>query len=152
MDARTYAATVGSAFRQAGLVPDECLSATYDARSFGNAAVVFRVGCMRLKVVKDRGEEFIDVAGSSEGDRFHSIIDVGVALGWLSTHELLSQGTVEPLPHALQRVAEHWSELSIAMAPERLPTTEAAVRQAMEERARLMRTKLGVGVEKGTKD
>ena len=150
MDAQTYAATIGAAFRRAGLVPDECLSASYDARSFGNAEVVFRVGCIRLKVVKDRGEEFLDLAGSSEGDSFHSIDDIGVALGWLSTEELFSRQTVEPLLRTLQRVAEHWSELSAAMAPRRLPGTEAAVRQAMEERARLMRMKLGVGPKETT--
>jgi hypothetical protein len=46
----------------------------YDEDSFGNAVVVLERNGTRVRLVRDRGEWFVEVAGASEGDWFAPVV------------------------------------------------------------------------------
>jgi hypothetical protein len=84
--------------------------------------VVFEVGSMHLRFVRDRGQEFMDVGAASTPGLYHQFGDVDVAMGWKTVDQAWSQKEPEPLASVLQRVRSHYPELESAFSGPRVPT------------------------------
>jgi hypothetical protein len=115
---RRFAETVADRLRATGLVDAELLSST-ESDSFGDADVVFRLRPLLLRFVRDRGQEFLDVASTATPDQFFQFGDVKIAMGWTTIEQLLAQTEPAPLEAMLDRLVCHLGELSEAFSDDR---------------------------------
>lgn len=133
MTEKTLASTAAEKIRSAGLAAD-LLNETSDRQSFGNAQATFRLGPLLLRFVRDRGEEFLDIASDAAADRFHLFDDVEIAMGWKSTDEVLAKNQPEPLEDVLKRIKTRLDELQKAFSGNQERFTRAKVERAAKER------------------
>jgi hypothetical protein len=105
-----------------------------DVKHFGDAEAVFRVGTLLLRLVRDRGQEFMDLATSATPDKFHQFDDVVIAMGWKTIDEVLAKREPEPLSQTLARLSQHFAELAEAFSGEGERFTLARVERAARDR------------------
>ncbi|MCI0664554.1 MAG: hypothetical protein L0220_26130 [Acidobacteria bacterium] len=117
-----------------GIEGAELVSETFDPKNFGNGEVVFRLGPLLLRFIRDRGQDFLDVASTIAPDRFHQFDDVEIAMGWKSVEEVLAKSEPEPLADVLVRMRNHLSELQAAMSGNQELFTRARIERAAEQR------------------
>jgi hypothetical protein len=120
--------------RAAGLQSPELLSATYDAAHFGNAEATFRIGSMLVRIVRDRGQELLNVASSLAPAQFHPIEDVEIALGWKTIDDVLARQEPEQLDVAISRLAQRFDQLAEGLSGERERLTRARIERATRDR------------------
>jgi hypothetical protein len=72
-----------------------------DVKHFGDAEAVFRVGTLLLRLVRDRGQEFMDLATIAAPDKFYQFDDVEIAMGWKTIDEVLAKRELEPLTESM---------------------------------------------------
>jgi hypothetical protein len=120
--------------RAAGLQSPELLSATYDPAHFGNAEATFRVGSILVRVVRDRGQELLNVASSQTPAQFHLIEDVEIAMGWKTIDDVLARQEPEQLDIALSRLAQRFDQLATGWSGEQERLTRARIERARRER------------------
>ena len=75
----------------ANLKDVEEVSFSPEQASFGNSEAVFRIGSVLLRLIRDRGQEFLDLASSVEPTVFHQFDDVEIAMGWKSINDVLAK-------------------------------------------------------------
>lgn len=104
----------------------------FDEHNFGNAAATFELGDLRLRFVRDRGIETIDVEVPDDqgGYRVCSLENLATALDWIAMNDLLKHygvsndiveasfeecpppGPFHTLDEALRLLEDHWHELA----------------------------------------
>lgn len=82
------------AIEAVGIEGAELVRETLDPGSFGDGEVVFRVGPLLLRFIRDRGQDFMDLGSTMDPERFHQFDDVEIAMSWRSVEVVL--GKSEP--------------------------------------------------------
>jgi hypothetical protein len=108
------------------------VSSTYDARAFGNAAVVLAGGALRVRLVRDRGKVIAEVACADRPEDWSSLQRVlRVIIGSAAPPE-----GVVTTDEAARMVEGHWDQLQNACSPANVGATRAQLaeleRQAMK--------------------
>lgn len=126
-----------------GISEAELLSERYSAENFGDGEASFRLsGSIVLRLVRERGEDFVDIApGSAPGESIRWD-DLCVALGWRKVEDVIGRTRPVPIEEVLAEVVARASDLDAALAVGRLASTRKAVREAGEQRERAFLKKL----------
>ncbi len=126
-----------------GISESELLSERYDPEHFGDGEASFRLsGSIIVRLVRERGEDFVEIAArSAPGERFRWD-DLCVALGWRKVEDVVGRTRPIPVEQELAEVVARASELETAVAVRRLPSTRKAVGEAGEQRERAFLEKL----------
>lgn len=130
----SFAKILAGRLKAAGLQDAELVSSTPESPSFGDAESIFRLGPLFLHFVRDRGEEFVDVASSAAPQKFFQLDDLDIAMGWKTIDEVLSKQEPESLDAVLARIAQHGAELHDAFSGVRERLTRARVERAAQDR------------------
>lgn len=78
-------------FQEAGLNQAEYVSCTSSSANFGSASVIFQLDTLLLRIVRDRGQEFLDLAPNSLFQNFYQFDDVEIAMGWKTVDQVLKK-------------------------------------------------------------
>ena len=135
--------SVRSALELAGLGRAQWVSIGQEAPGFGDCAVTFRLGHLIFRVVRDRGELFVDLAAAGRPGPFLQYDDVEIAMGWRSVEEVLAKKGPEALDRVFGRIHARLSELDTAFSDEQVLLTEAKVRRAAQARGAAFVASLG---------
>ena len=134
-EAQQLATRWSDRLRSAGLNNPEILSATYNPAYFGNAEAIFRVGLMLLHIVRDRGQELLNVAFDTQPDQFYPIEDIEIAMGWKTLEEINARQEPEQLDLILSRLALRSDQLMDGLSGERERLTRARINRATKDRS-----------------
>lgn len=115
----------------------EVLHPSYDPASFGNAVALVRADGLLFRLVRERGEEFVEVTGPA----FYPSDDVEEGLGWKATAAEVVTAP-EPVAAVLGRLSIHRADLVQALQPERVPFTISQLERAREARRSRMVARL----------
>lgn len=99
-----------------GLADNEVIHEVLRSEHFGDGEVVFRVGSMHLRFVRERGQDFVDVSPASAPREYYPFGDVELALGWKTVDQVWSRLEPEPLPAILARLRNHYLEFEEAFS------------------------------------
>jgi hypothetical protein len=128
--------------RDAGLESAELVSISPAANAFGDTVAVFRIGPVLLRVTRERGQEFVDLASGVEPGIFHQFDDVEIAMGWRSIDEVLGKREPEPIESVLQRVNANLAPLFDAFSDDQERLTRARVERAGRNRGEAFMSRL----------
>jgi len=131
--ATTLAGRFEDALRSAGLLA-KIARASPESRFYGDGEVVARLDSLLLRLVRDRGQEFLDLGHVSRPARFHQFRDVELALGWSSVDDLQARREPEPIHLVLERLRSKLPELRDAFEGDRAPITEKRIEEAERRR------------------
>ena len=135
--------SVQRALEAAGLGGAQLVSLRQESPGFGDCAVTFGLGHLFLRVVRDRGELFVDLAAKDRPGQFLQYDDVEIAMGWRSIEEVLAKKAPEALDRVLERIQARFSELDAAFSDDQVLLTEAKVRRAAQARGAAFAASLG---------
>ena len=126
-----------------GISEAELLSERYNPEHFGDGEASFRLsGSIVLRLVRERGEDFVDIApGSAPGESFRWD-DLCIALGWRKVEDVVGRTRPIPIEEELAEILARASDLDTALAVGRLASTREAAREAGEQRERAFLDKL----------
>jgi hypothetical protein len=85
--------------------------------------------------VRDRGQEFVDLAPAAASGKFYYFDDIEVAMGWKSLGEILAKREPDDLSDILRRMKIHWADLEQAFSGDRQEFTRAKVERAVQQRS-----------------
>lgn len=144
-DNRAFSEIALAQLNDAGLCNAEAITSKQESASFGNAEAVFRVGSLLIRIVRDRGQQFVDIGSMADPTKFHQFDDVEIAMGWRKVEEVIEKRDPELLDSVLARLAAKMTALQEAFSGSREHLTRARVEQAARERgqaftSRLLRT------------
>ncbi len=105
-------------------------------------SATFAVGSLLLRFVRERGEDFLDVASAHEPEAYCQADDVALAFGWKTLDAVLEQRAPEPLPDVLARLHDHGSELTDAFDAQHRAATMPRLEQARPRRTRAFEARL----------
>jgi hypothetical protein len=135
--------TWSTALASAGIVGVDVVSdVTENAHDTGSGDASFRWGNLMVRLVRDRGQDFVDVGSAAAPENYFSLDDVGVAEGWRSITSVLARQGPAVLVDELREIVAHRTELESALAPQRLASTCAAVTAARKRREQAFLEKL----------
>lgn len=118
---------------------------SYNHQNFGNAEAVYEIGYVKLRFVRDRGDDMISL-GSSISSQLFYIDDVAVWMGWLSLDDLLRfyrapidfakppRGPLFSLTKALGLIARDLKQLDKAFSSGELMSTHAKLKDMERNR------------------
>jgi hypothetical protein len=98
----------------AGLPHDDLVNEALPSELFGDGEVVFRVGPLHVRFVRERGQDYVDVGPASSPGDYRRFGDIEVAMGWKGPGQAWSRSDPEPLPAILERLRNHYEELAEA--------------------------------------
>jgi hypothetical protein len=142
MNATSFAGDVATRLQAADIHGAVLVKSTPESSNFGDTGVIFRVGPLLLRFVRERGQEFVDVSTISMPQKFHQLVDVEVAMGWRSIDQVLARREPEPLDQILIRLKGHLQELGDALSNEHQDTTRASIESSAKERSRIFIEKI----------
>ena len=122
------------AIESVGIEGVELVRESFDPQNFGNGEVVFRLGPLLLRFIRDRGQDFLDVASAIAPDHFHQFDDVEIGMGWKSVEEVLAKSEPEPLADMLRRMRKRLGELELVMSGNQERFTRDRIERAAEHR------------------
>jgi hypothetical protein len=125
--------TASALLESAGFIGASLQSETPPEAHFGNSQAVFRVGWLLLRFTRDRGQDFVDLAGCLKPARFYQFDDVEIAMGWATIDHVISKVEPEPLAVVLARLRKGFDDLEKAFAADQ----ESATRKRIERASRL---------------
>jgi hypothetical protein len=135
MDENPLVRTARNALAHGGLAA-KLISERFDPAHFGDAEVVLAIHDLVLRLTRDRGQYFLDLASAQAPTRFFPLSDIEVAFGWRPAgHE--ADAANESLEQQLARLQSRFSELTAAFSPSSFADTLKAVDSA--KRARTQR-------------
>lgn len=129
-----FARHVISKAQAAGLSDFEFVASTAESNSFGDSEAILRIGPLHLRFIRDRGQEYMDVAFSETPDHFYMFEDLETAMGWRGVSEVFGRHVPKELDRALGCLAEHFSELCAASSGPPAKLTIARVERAERTR------------------
>jgi hypothetical protein len=116
--------------------------ATDQARQSANGQATFRWEGMTLRLLRDRGQDFVEVAPAAASSPAWSLDDLAVALGWRTVESVVARQQPAVLVDELREIVARRNELNRAFAPSELVKTTAAVDDARSRRERAFIEKL----------
>jgi hypothetical protein len=126
--------SAGEAIESVGIEGVELVRESFDPQNFGNGEVVFRLGTLLLRFIRDRGQDFLDVASAIAPGHFHQFDDVEIGMGWRSVDEVLAKSEPEPLADMLRRMRNRLGELQSAMSGSQERFTRDRIERSAEQR------------------
>jgi len=120
----------------AGIGEASLLSERFDPDHFGDGEASFRLGSIILRLVRDRGEDSVEIAPTCAPHEYFRLDDIFVALGWREVKDVLARTSPVPLEEELKEVVRRAEDLEVSLGAKRLPLTREAVREASERRER----------------
>jgi hypothetical protein len=127
--------------RRLGFTP-VLLSASKPASAFGDCEVIVRLDPILLRLVRDRGQEFLHVAPALVPGRFHQFDDLEIAWGWRSVEQVLGKREPEPISAVLGRLRANIDEIKAAFELDRAPATMKRIEEAMRKRGEAFAARL----------
>lgn len=137
-----FTEAVRAELEKVGLDSAELVSSVPESAVFGDAAAIFQVGPLLLRVTRERGQQFVDMAAQAEPTKFHQFDDVDIAMGWRSLDEVLAKQEPEPINMVLQRVKENLDALIDAFSGGREQFTRARLEKVAHERGQAFTDRL----------
>jgi hypothetical protein len=137
-----FADAMKTQLAEAGLSQATAMSASPEGQSFGNTAVVFRLGGMLLRFVRDRGQAFFEMGVESATAEFYQYDDVEIAMGWKTIDEVLGKREPEDLGVVLLRLRAHLADLNDACSGDRAELTRARFERAARDRGKAFTDRL----------
>jgi len=135
MSTGTFVQNIEDHLRKAGLADATPVHAGPEHREhFGDAEAIFRLGPLVLRFVRDRGQEFMDVASVSTPGQFHQFDDIALDHGWTTLPEILAASTPDRLDDVLLRLKGHLAEVNRAFGETEYQTTNARLAAIAKER------------------
>lgn len=128
------------------------LSENHDPRHFGDADVRLERGPMLLRLLRRRGEDFLEVASASLPEESFAWEDVCIAFGWRTIDEVLGWTSPLPISEVLSEVARRENELMTAFKPEHAVSTRDAISEAARRRGDAFLKKLSRLADEYDKD
>lgn len=118
----------------AGLPSDEVIHEAAHPEHFGDGEVVFKMGPMHLRFIRQRGQDFVDVSPASMSGQYHQFGDVELAMGWKTVDQVWSRSEPEPLTLIVERLRVHYAEFVDAFSDARVNGTLAKLSFASRRR------------------
>ena len=119
----------------AGIADVELIaSLSYPPTNFGDSEVIFRFHAILVRFIRDRGQEFVDLALNSAPSHFYQFDDVAVAMGWTSLSDLLSRSEPAPIGSVVDQLARNLCLLEEAFSDAHQSSTRAKFEKAAHER------------------
>ena len=104
------------------------------ADRLGDMEAIYCLQSLMLRIVRDRGQEFLYIAPVSIPDRFFQFGDVEIAMGWRTVQDVLKKRDSEPLETTLARLSRHLDELTAALSGDCASHTVELFERAAKER------------------
>ena len=117
-----------------GFADAKLLDCSQEGSAFGDRYTTYRIGNFLLRIVREKGQEFVDIAFASEPQTFFQCDDVDVAMRWKSVKDVVEKLEPESLIGVLSRLSEHFLEINLAFSEERMPFTKARIHRAARAR------------------
>lgn len=128
-----------------GVSDMKLVGASYNPDSFGDAEAVYESGNVRLRFVRNRGEDTVSVGSSSRPSQIFNLEDVAVWMGWISLDDILKQdepinfsepppGPVFTLPAALELIVKDMKQLDKAFSSSELFSTYSKLKSVEGKR------------------
>jgi hypothetical protein len=102
----------------------------------------FTIEPIVLRFLRERGEDFLDVATSSCPSSFSQFDDVAIALGLRTVDEVIARTQPEALVELLGAAKANWKVIEAAFRPERLEATLVNIERATASRAFAFQAKM----------
>jgi hypothetical protein len=118
-----------------GLPHHDLIHEALPLEHFGDGEVVFRIGPLCLRFVRERGEDFVDVGPASTPGEYHRFGDVELAMGWKTVDQAWTRSEPEPLSAILERLRNRYEELAEAYWSASARDSAAKMDDAAELRA-----------------
>jgi hypothetical protein len=131
-----------SKLRIAGMPDAEPHLWSATGNGFGDSLATFRVDSFLLRLLRDRGQFFVEVAATAFPDVFHALDDVDVLLGFTTISAVLSKQSPEDIDAALARIARNRPVYSAAFDANSVTKTSAQLARIARERGELFVKKL----------
>ena len=109
-----------------------------DPKNFGNAAAVFEIGNLRLRFIRDRGQDFVDLGSSISPGQYYLFDDVSLMMGWENLKEIVGADKPISVTRALRYVQNDLNKLDKAFSAEEIMSTNAKLKSAERERVNAM--------------
>lgn len=119
-----------------GIGQTKLIHESYDPKNFGNAEAVFEIGNLRLRFIRDRGQDFVDLGSSIRPGQYYLFDDVSLMMGWENLKEIVGADKPISLTKALRYIQNDLSKLDKAFSAEEIMSTNAKLRSAERERGR----------------
>lgn len=128
----------------AGVDPSTLQIERCDPNAFGNALATARWGSLVLRLVLDRGQEFIDVSSSTVSKDYFSLDEIGIAFGWSRPEDTVGDfhSKPRPLESELDELGRRRGELELAFSADNWDATVKAIAKARDVRGQVMLKKL----------
>ena len=139
---RSLAEAVLERLNTVGLSNGVIVSSVAGSDTSANATVVIRTGPLLLRIVRDRGQEFLELASVEAPTGFHQFDDVEISMGWTSIDEVLAKREPENLGDIFSRLAQRFPELGMALSGDRARLMRSRIEQAERERGEAFLAKL----------
>ncbi|MEO7723190.1 MAG: hypothetical protein ABIU29_00650 [Chthoniobacterales bacterium] len=109
-------------------------SPSYPSANFGDSEVIFRIRAILVRFIRDRGQEFVDLAFNSAPSLFYQFDDVAVAMGWTTLPALLRRSEPAPIGPVVDQLANNLCLLEEAFSDAHQGSTRAKFEKAAHER------------------
>jgi len=136
LNGQSFAESVSNRLKAVGLTDIQFLAANSSNLEFGNAEAVFGVGPIVVRVVRDRGQEFVEIGSSNAPNQFHQFDDVQIAMGWKTIDDVLAKTEPEDLTTVFLRLYANLPALTAAFSDNREEFTRARIERASRARGR----------------
>lgn len=138
-------AVAQSELNKVGIRNAKLIRESYAPQDFGNAEAIYELGNLRLRLLRDRGDDTVQIGSSTSAENFYILDDVAIWMGWLSLDELLKYdvplnfdepppGPMLSLSKALSHIKTDFSKLNKAFAADALMSTNAELKQIARQR------------------
>lgn len=126
----------------AGLGPATLEREMHNEDQFGNAEAIFSIGSLRLRFLRDRGQDFLELGSRAEPEQFFLVDDVEVAMGWKAVEGVLTKQHPDDLRDVLARVGAKRKELEHAFSLSNWPNSARRFESATKKRGELFLRRL----------
>jgi len=140
-----HAERIGALLAEAGL-HGALVASRQDDQSFGDAEAIYQVGSLLLRFVRDRGQDFLDIAAVNAPDQFHRFDDVEIATGLKTETQNPMEDRPEGIADTVARIASLVPVMETAFDGQHIAETVGKIAGVSESRGEGMRGILGRAV------
>ena len=121
-----HAEWIGAYLTEAGL-HGALIAERQDDRNFGNAETIYQVGGLLLRFLRDRGQDFLDIAPAAEPEQFYHFEDVEAAMNWVAAKANLAPEGPEEISKVIARMSARVPSLESAFDAQNGSATKAKI-------------------------
>lgn len=123
---------IGALMAEAGL-RGSLVSARQNDRYFGDAEVIYQVGSLLLRFVRDRGQNFLDIASANAPEEFHQFRDIETVMGWKAEVQNPAKESLEDIAKVVARLGALIPTLECAFDEQHSGATVAKIARVRDE-------------------